>query len=274
LLLHGGSGLALDWWLVQPELARQHRVCSYDRAGQGWSPASAGVDSDQSAANDLFAALAAADERPPYVLVGAGSGAMVARLLQLDHPNDVAGAVFVDGFHEDQAVLFVEGQPTPARALSAAAVRSELEKMRPRESGAQGLPAMPQEDAPYDRLPAEVLSARVTFDLRAQRSRRALNWDAQMAIFLADYTTFVRVHESAAGQTPPLGDRPVISLRPGIDPAAAFKGAASKLATLSTNGVERTVEKAGPEIHLWDPAAVVAAIREVSQAAASGPALR
>src|SRR5262249_33516608 len=33
----GLGGSSLDWSLVQPAVARFTRVCSYDRAGQGWS---------------------------------------------------------------------------------------------------------------------------------------------------------------------------------------------------------------------------------------------
>jgi pimeloyl-ACP methyl ester carboxylesterase len=33
----GGSSPALVWYLVQPEIAKVARVCSYDRAGYGWS---------------------------------------------------------------------------------------------------------------------------------------------------------------------------------------------------------------------------------------------
>src|SRR5687767_1517818 len=33
----GASSYAIDWSLVQPEIARITRVCSYDRAGYGWS---------------------------------------------------------------------------------------------------------------------------------------------------------------------------------------------------------------------------------------------
>jgi hypothetical protein len=31
------GGSVLDWQLVQPELAKSTRVCTYDRAGMGWS---------------------------------------------------------------------------------------------------------------------------------------------------------------------------------------------------------------------------------------------
>ena len=35
----GASSFAIDFALVQPEVAKATRVCSYDRAGSGWSEA-------------------------------------------------------------------------------------------------------------------------------------------------------------------------------------------------------------------------------------------
>ena len=37
ILEAGAAAFAIDWTLVQREIAKTHRVCSYDRAGMGWS---------------------------------------------------------------------------------------------------------------------------------------------------------------------------------------------------------------------------------------------
>ena len=38
VILEAGAGdFSVDWNLVQPNVARFARVCSYDRAGSGWS---------------------------------------------------------------------------------------------------------------------------------------------------------------------------------------------------------------------------------------------
>ena len=66
----GAPAFAIDFTLVQRELEKTHRVCSYDRAGSGWSdplpPFTPAADTA-----DLHALLQAAKEPPPYVLVGA-----------------------------------------------------------------------------------------------------------------------------------------------------------------------------------------------------------
>src|SRR6185503_7396802 len=106
----GASSFALDWSLVQPEIARTQRVCSYDRAGSGWSDPRPDVETPARIAADLHAALAAAGERPPYVLVGHSAGGLYVRLYQLEHPNEVVGLVLVDPATEDRLFTLFQGR--------------------------------------------------------------------------------------------------------------------------------------------------------------------
>ena len=42
VVMESGSGnFSLDWSLLQPKIAKLTRVCTYDRAGHGWSGAGA-----------------------------------------------------------------------------------------------------------------------------------------------------------------------------------------------------------------------------------------
>ena len=64
------------WRLVQPALSKRTKVCSYDRAGLGFSDA-AGPPRDAAAiVRDLHALLRGAEVAPPYVLVGWSSGGL------------------------------------------------------------------------------------------------------------------------------------------------------------------------------------------------------
>src|SRR5947208_16307807 len=74
----GASAFAIDWSLVQPEIARTNHVCSYDRAGFGWSDPRVEVDTPARVVFYLHAGLAAAGEKPPYVLVRAHFGGIYA----------------------------------------------------------------------------------------------------------------------------------------------------------------------------------------------------
>ena len=93
------AGLLADssaWRLVQPAISRTTRVCSYDRAGLGFSDP-AGPPRDAAAiVRDLHALLCGAGIAPPYVLVGWSSGGLYTRLYQYRFPNEVTGLVEVD----------------------------------------------------------------------------------------------------------------------------------------------------------------------------------
>src|SRR4029450_13164978 len=74
ILEAGASAFALDWSLVQPEIARTNRVCSYDRAGSGWSDPRVDVGTPARVVSDLPAALPAAGDKPPLATRGEAFG--------------------------------------------------------------------------------------------------------------------------------------------------------------------------------------------------------
>ena len=59
ILEAGAQAFAIDWTLVQPEIARTNRVCSYDRAGSGWSDPAVAVETPATVVADLHVALQA-----------------------------------------------------------------------------------------------------------------------------------------------------------------------------------------------------------------------
>ena len=90
----GGDGLG--WSGVQPVLAKTTRVCSYDRAGYGWSdPGPAPRDAEQ-IAGELHGLLQAAHIDGPLVLMGHSLGGIYMRAYASRYPEHVAGLVFVD----------------------------------------------------------------------------------------------------------------------------------------------------------------------------------
>jgi pimeloyl-ACP methyl ester carboxylesterase len=96
ILLTGGGSFSIDWADVQPAIAPNTRVCSYDRAGYAWSdpgPAPRGLGTS---AAELHQVLARAGVRPPYLLVGSSWGGLIARVFAHAHSDEVAGVVLVD----------------------------------------------------------------------------------------------------------------------------------------------------------------------------------
>jgi len=113
ILDSGMGGPALDWVLVQPEVAKFTRVCSYDRAGYGWSDVSPVSRTSLHITQELKALLDAAGEKGPFVLVGHSFGGYNVRVFTDRYPKQVVGLVLVDASHPD------EGHRTDA-VLSAA----------------------------------------------------------------------------------------------------------------------------------------------------------
>lgn len=268
-----GAPLALDWSLVQPQIAKTRRVCSADPAGSGWSDPAAQPHAVAPEVADLHAALVAAGEKPPFVLVGLGPGAIQARWFHSRFAGEVAGLVLIDGVAEDGLMVPVNGAPAPLWSLSAMQLRDAIRAFFPPGAAPPRRSPMPQEDEPLDRLPADVLTTRVTFQMRQDRAQGTADADAILAELEADRIVVAALHEARARSAAPLGGLPLIALRAERDPAAAFKAGQADLVRLSTNSTERIVKRSGPEIHLYDPAAVVLAVDDVAQAAVKSTAI-
>jgi pimeloyl-ACP methyl ester carboxylesterase len=113
----GGLGApALGWIKVQPEVAKFARVCSYDRAGYGWSEPGPEPRTSLQLARELKALLDAAGEKGSYVLVGHSFGGFNVRMFTAQYPKDVAGVVLVDASHEDQEERLNAVLPAAVRA--------------------------------------------------------------------------------------------------------------------------------------------------------------
>jgi pimeloyl-ACP methyl ester carboxylesterase len=99
----GLGGSTADWGFVQPEVARFTRVCSYDRAGMGYSDPGPSPRTARRISNELAELLARSGNAGPVVLVGASIAGFNVRVFASDHPDRTAGLVLVDVSHEDEA---------------------------------------------------------------------------------------------------------------------------------------------------------------------------
>jgi pimeloyl-ACP methyl ester carboxylesterase len=112
VLMAGGGRTAADWAKVQPAVAKFARVCSYDRAGFGQSDKAASkIQPLDEVIDDLQGLLKASDEKGPFILVGHSVAGIYARSFVTKFPREVAGLVFVDSAHEEQALRFHELDP-------------------------------------------------------------------------------------------------------------------------------------------------------------------
>jgi pimeloyl-ACP methyl ester carboxylesterase len=94
------SGLG-DWsasWSssVQPQVARTTRVCTYDRAGMGFSEPGPLPRTAARFSEELHTLLQRTDIPGPYVMAGHSSGGFTVRVFAAAYPTEVVGVVLID----------------------------------------------------------------------------------------------------------------------------------------------------------------------------------
>ena len=276
VILDSGLGVpAAGWDLVMPDLAKFARVCSYDRAGYGWSSAGPMPRTSEQVVKELHALLAASGEKGPFVLVGHSFGGYNVRVYTGKYPAEVAGLVLVDTSHEDQEQLM----PSSLRKLMQEQAK-ELDSQRRLTPILIffGIARLNAEDEGDSKL---------TKDFRDKMNYLQLQTKFVDAAF-SELKTFSQSAEEVrrAGN---LGDRPLVVLTAGKEPEAKDlpKGVSMeemrefrktwvndlqvRQARLSTRGKQIIVPDSTHMIPLERPDTVVNAIHEVCDAVKAGP---
>jgi pimeloyl-ACP methyl ester carboxylesterase len=281
VLSAGGGDLAVDWGLVQPQIAAFTRVCSYDRAGSGWSEPGPVPRTLRQEAFEVEAVLRRMGEPQPVVFVGHSLGGLVGRLVVDLAPHAVAGMVLVDSTHESTR-LTVSGKLIRFRERATGrtvpppqTMTSSPPKMRAGENSRRE----PSISPPYDRLPPDLQLLR----LAAKRHQKP--HDAGESYLAEELQQF---HEARRTTPRPLDDLPLVVLA-GAKNWSTVSGNTSTremspeerelqqekaaeqedLARLSSNSRFVADPTSGHHIHLENPTLVIRAIREVVDAVRS-----
>jgi pimeloyl-ACP methyl ester carboxylesterase len=290
VVLEAGAGdFSQDWGLAQPEVARFARVCSYDRAGTGWSELGPRPRTWSQVAYELHTALQKAGEKGPYVLVGHSLGGLLIRVYANQYPKEVAGMILVDSTHED-TVFMMNGKLKRMRELSQGRTLppirttiSAAEKELPAEEKQNILKKMgtPKIGSPYNRLPAELQAMRL-WVLTQPRHYTADGYD-----YMGE--EFAELYAARQKQEYPLGNAPLVALLPKSGKPAAPPGISTdeweqfndekrrqkvEFTKLSHNSKLMVAENSGHHIHLDEPEVVINAIRQVIDAARRGAKLQ
>jgi pimeloyl-ACP methyl ester carboxylesterase len=265
VVLDAGLGaFSLDWGAVQPEIATSTRVCAYDRAGLGWSEPGPLPRSPQQFADELHVLLTNADVEGPYVLAVHSISGKTARLFASQHPNDVAGMVFVDARHES-----VDEHVTPEQLAAEDAQQRRFQRMIGwmAKFGLVRLlwsPVWPRALPGSENLSPETRTAIGVLQARPRQIESAL---AEGRGRMDSNTQL----EAAA----PLGDIPLIVLTSAqsIDHLPFWNEAQQIMTGLSSNS-RMIVASSGHAVHFEQPALVVESIRQVVDAARTGQPLK
>jgi pimeloyl-ACP methyl ester carboxylesterase len=268
ILMAGGGAYSIDWALVQPGVAGRTRVCSYDRAGLGWSDPGPADETVEQTIGDLHTLLRTAGEHGPYLLVGASIGGIFVQAYQRAYPEEIAALVFTNS--SNRIGFNAQSKGGLIWDLSEDDVQSGF----PLPPSAKG-PEPTREGEPFDRLPPDLRAVRLWLDVRLwERSDPSKATPDSLVSWRKEFLKEFDATDSANKR--PLGDLPVVVLSSG--PAATESqrqtrdGAAARLDFLSSNTVHLTATGSGHEIHLYQPDMVVQAVlRALSAARAHTP---
>ena len=278
VILEAGAGdFSVDWSLVQPLVAAFARVCSYDRAGAGWSDLGPRPRTMRQQVWELHALLEKAGEKPPFVLVGHSYGGWLARLFAETYPAVVSGLVLVESGAEDplrivddkvkHASELAKGQPVPPVKTSDPLRESDIP---PRivaliQSSIRGMGGH-FNDPPRDKLPPE---ARRMREWSLSQIKHAVSNDNP---FEADELVAMLAERQKKKNV--LGNLPLIVISRGlvdeegpqtVEREDAHRKDQAALATLSRAGKQIVAAKSGHHVPLDEPGLVASAIRETIQ---------
>lgn len=276
----GNGDFSLGWSLVQPEVAQFTRICTYDRAGYGWSDPGPGPRTARQIANELHALLVNAEVEGPYVLVGHSLGGYDVRMYANLYPEEVVGVVLVDAGHEEQLTrlppeyIQIIQQQNSYFSVMGLMARFGILRMLGKSAAEQALPPH------IGQLPVDVQDIYVTM------MSHPSYFDATLGELRGLEETCNQV-----GEIGDLGDLPLVVLTAensidaetlqsiGLPPdflveqiQTIWLALQGELASLSTNSTHLVAEGSGHGIHLDRPDLVVNAIQQVlAQSGALSP---
>jgi pimeloyl-ACP methyl ester carboxylesterase len=221
VVLESGLGETEAYWgWISPAVARDTRVCAYDRAGRGWSDPVSLPEDGVAVATDLHTLLDRAHIPGPFVLVGHSSGAQYVRIFAGRYPEQVAGMVLLDG--------------QPAEAF-------------------EGLPWYPMFYTWFHRVVALlptlarlgvgrlVVHADLALPAHSRDMQRVHHASPRLYRSLRDEFDELPTALAQARSFQNLGDRPLVVVTAERDAMAGWLPLQDRMATLSTNSSHRVV---------------------------------
>ena len=231
ILFNGLGERTPNWAWVQGDVARQTRVCVFDRAGQGWSGKAPGRQDAHQLSADVSGLLAAAGVPGPYVLAGHSVGGTYALAYAMNYPKDVAGVALIDSATPYQFDL-----PWYPRFYSMWRRGSALLPTLARAGVARAYSLTSFSSLPSDARRAARAFGSSPRELRADRDEFAL------------LPTVFRQDKALTS----LDGKPLFVLSADVGQKSGWSAAQSELATLSTNSVHQTTHGATHEALLAD----------------------
>jgi pimeloyl-ACP methyl ester carboxylesterase len=257
ILEPGGGGSAASMGLIAPAVARDSRVCVYDRAGRGWSDSASSPPDGAQIATDLHRLLARAHVPGPYVLAGHSFGGLYVRTYAAKYPDEVAGLVVIDSTAAHNAPV---SAPKPGSYSILKHVTSLIATTS--HVGLGWILANTQ----FSTLPP-----RYRDDARSTAAT-----GKEMGGFLDEFVVANR-SEAEAGTLRTLDAKPLIVVTATVGNSKGWMGLQDQIAQLSTDSLHRVEPGATHDDLVSDPvhaAAVTRAVRDVVASIRTGEPLK
>jgi pimeloyl-ACP methyl ester carboxylesterase len=222
VVLESGLGETGAYWgWISTALVLETRVCTYDRAGRGWSDSAPVPQDGMAVATDLHALLERARVPGPFVLVGHSSGAEYVRIFAGMYPEHVAGMVLLDG----QPAEAFEGLPGyPAFYDGFHRISALLPSLARLGAGRLVF------HSGFASLPAQARDMQRLYYSSARQYRSLRDEFAELPTSLAQARSFQN-----------LGDRPLVVVTAARDAQAGWLVLQDRMTTLSTTSSHRVV---------------------------------
>jgi pimeloyl-ACP methyl ester carboxylesterase len=268
----GWEDWAPVWTIVQPEVAKWTRACSYDRAGAGFSDPGPLPRTSVRIADELRSALHNGGIKGPYILVGHAFGGDNVRTFAARHPGEVAGLVLVEA----------DVTSSPEERRGQARLIASLRECRDAIAAGKPLPALPGRPARtcaqqfFRGLPEAMWSPELNAKLLELAQTKLAMYDAYISEMeqMPQDETYLEKHSR------PLGSLPIRVLSTGnhgihaLDQAHPLNAEQQKYEqevareqagwlALSSNAKQLFTDKSSEYIPFDQPNFVVDAIHEV-----------
>ena len=242
VIVAGAGDWSTTWGgVVQPEVTKVTRVCTYDRAGLGWSEASPLSSDVAQFAKELHTLLQNANVPGPYVMVGHSLGGFVVRIFAHDYASEVAGVVLIDSMNPKQVSQSLSNSLAQQYSLQAVLARFGIGRLLVKlPSIAPSMPAGEEAYYPFYIRPGSLQAS--------AKEYRGLPASAA---------------EAAAVKT--FGDLPLIVLTAKLNDLPGWPEWQTELLQLSSNSQHLFAENSGHTIQRDEPQAAVAAILQMVQ---------
>ncbi len=231
------GGFSSYWGWVQPEVAKQVRVCAYDRAGFGWSESDPEPESPQRTARNLHILLTNAGLKVPFVMVGHSKGGLYVREYAAMYPQEVVGLVLLDSSHPDQFVRYPEMLKGDTPMLTWMPLLQVMVRL-----GAARLYFFHSRKIDFAALPQQQRD-----EIAAIWSTQE-NWQSARSTMLLGAKIFQQAHDLGS-----LGDMPLAVITRGEGVDDSWREMQNELAALSTNSIHITVDASTHSSLVFNP---------------------